>query len=130
MPCNRFIFPDHEHMSERHRLLPDEAFVRAFTACTLEPGLFSHEAHLRLAWILITRHGLMKASEMLCRLLKEYDRVYGDGTKFDSDLTLAAARTVDRFQKRSRSASFTDFLKDNPCLLEKFREQLNVQPDN
>ena len=37
--------------------LNDDAFEAAFQNASLDPALFSHKAHLRLAWIHITQDG-------------------------------------------------------------------------
>jgi hypothetical protein len=124
MSCNRIFFLSHDNLRERHYLLNDEDFARAFEECTLEPTFFSHEAHLRLAWILIKRHGLLPASEMLCKQIMKFDLLHGKGTKFSKSLTLAAARLVYDLQKQSRDRTFMDFINSNPRLLYDFRQLL------
>jgi hypothetical protein len=124
MPCNRIFYQSHDNLRERHYLLSDEDFARAFEECTLEPTIFSHEAHLRLAWILIRSHGLLPASEMLCKQIMKFDLLHGKGTKFSKTLTLAAARLVHDLQERSQDRTFRDFIKSNLCLLGNFRQLL------
>jgi hypothetical protein len=46
-----------------HFELSDELFEEQFQNCQLNPALFNHEAHLRLAWIHITKYGIDKAIE-------------------------------------------------------------------
>mgnify|MGYP000226997985 FL=1 len=43
-----------------HYKLNDLEFVNQFQKTTLDPKLFTHEAHLRLAWIYINNEGLIK----------------------------------------------------------------------
>ncbi len=43
---------------EEHFYLTDIQFERQFANCSLNPELFSHEAHLRLAWLHISKYGL------------------------------------------------------------------------
>jgi hypothetical protein len=40
--------------------LRDELFEKQFQNCQFNPALFNHEAHLRLAWIHITKYGLVQ----------------------------------------------------------------------
>lgn len=129
MPCSRIFYQSQDNLRERHYLLSDEDFARAFKECTLEPTIFSHEAHLRLAWILIKRHGLLPASEMLCQQIVKFDLLHGKGTKFSKTLTLAAARLVHDLQKQSQDRTFMDFINSNPRLLRDFWQLLAPYTD-
>ena len=42
---------------EKHYQLSDEEFEQQFQNCLLSPVLFTHEAHLRLAFIHILKYG-------------------------------------------------------------------------
>jgi hypothetical protein len=42
---------------EKHFTLSDTEFETQFQSCSLHPAIFTHEAHLRLAWIHITKYG-------------------------------------------------------------------------
>jgi hypothetical protein len=44
--------------TEKHLDLSDNEFEKQFINCELSPDIFSHEAHLRLAWINIKKMGL------------------------------------------------------------------------
>jgi hypothetical protein len=44
-------------MKELHFSLTDIEFENQFENGTLKPELFSHEAHVRLAWIHIKKYG-------------------------------------------------------------------------
>ena len=43
---------------EKHFDLDDSEFLARLENCTLDPACFSHEAHLRLAWLRIRELGL------------------------------------------------------------------------
>lgn len=124
MSCSRIFFLNGDRLKEKHRLLGDEDFTRAFEECTLEPNAFTHEAHLRLAWILIKEHGLGKASEMLCEQIMRFDRRHGKGTKFSEEVTRASARLLDDLRKLSHDRTFMDFIQRHPRLLFDFGELL------
>jgi hypothetical protein len=126
MSCNRICFLSRDALREGHYKLSDEEFAGAVEECTLNPEAFNHEAHLRLAWVLIRRHGLSKATELLCCQIERFDRVYGNGRKFDRELTETAARLIHRYQNRSNSETFNEFLRTNPLMLLNFRELLSA----
>lgn len=120
MPCSRVFYPNRDSIEEKHRQLSDKDFIRLFNECTLDPDIFTHEAHLRLAWLLIKEHGLQLATEMLCSQIMQFDRQHGKGTKFNKDVTLAAAQLVDDLQRQSHDRSFTDFIGHHPRLFTDF----------
>ena len=57
---------------EKHFKLGDDEFEKAFETCTLDPLLFTHEAHLRLAHIHIQKYGRLNAIENIRYQLKNY----------------------------------------------------------
>lgn len=107
---------------EKHFSLTDNDFAVQFENATLQPEWFSHEAHLRLAWIHITRYGVEKAVENICERIARFDRIHGDGTKFHKTLTVAAVRAVAHFIAQSSSHNFQDFIEEFPRLKLHFRE--------
>ena len=107
-----------------HFDLSDEVFVQKFVDCTLNPALFSHEAHLRLAWIHVTRYGLRKAIENIRAQIATYDRGLGDGTKYHETITVAAICVVHHFTLKSTAATFKQFIAEFPQLRSHFRELL------
>ena len=46
---------------EPHYALSDPEFEKQFESAVLDPKFFSHEAHLRLAWIHVTKYGVERA---------------------------------------------------------------------
>ena len=48
-------------MTEKHHLLTNDEFEEKFESCTLPACYFTHEAHLRLAYIHIKKHGVKQA---------------------------------------------------------------------
>jgi len=105
-----------------HWDLSDQAFSQQFSDCTLDPFLFTHQAHIRLAWIYITQYGIDVASQRLCAEIARFDKVHGDGTKFNMTVTIAAARAVDHFMRKSNSSDFADFSAEFPRLLTNFKD--------
>lgn len=106
---------------ENHRLLTDEAFLKAFQKCTLAPADFSHEAHLRLAYVLINDLGPFQAEKMLVKLLKDYVAHVDAADKFNYTLTLAGTKVVSHFMQRSSGNNFQEMLEEFPQLKHNFK---------
>lgn len=104
-----------------HYILSDRQFEIHFEHCLLNPVFFTHEAHLRLAWIHITRYGLEQAIENVCRQIERYDKIFGTGTRFNKTVTIAAVQAVDHFIRKSQCDTFQDFIRKFPQLKHNFR---------
>jgi hypothetical protein len=105
---------------EPHLLLSDEDFAAQFAQCKLDPELFSHEAHLRLAWIHIRQKGLAQALELVPLQIQRYVDHLGAAEKYDHPLTIAAIKMVAHFLSLSDSPDFPDFLMEFPELKNDF----------
>ena len=90
-----------------HFQLSDQEFAQQFEQCTLPPNWFSHEAHLRLAWIMIQRWGVEEAARQMCRQISKFDQVHGDGTKFNTTVTVAAVKVVHHFMEAGTVPKFS-----------------------
>jgi hypothetical protein len=45
------------HHSRRNHLVTDEEFLRAFEECRIPKAFWTHEAHVRMAWLYLRRNG-------------------------------------------------------------------------
>ena len=111
---------------QSHFNLNDQQFETAFEKCTLDPVLFSHEAHLRLAWIHIDKYGEEHAIRNICRQLKNYVRFVGAEDKFNLTVTIAAIKAVNHFMKRWSGESFKDFISRWPRLKTNFKDLMSA----
>jgi hypothetical protein len=105
-----------------HFDLTDSAFEQQFKSCTLDPALFNHEAHLRLAWIHIRQYGVEQAIENICTQLIAYTSHLGASDKFNKTLTIAAIRAVYHFMQKTTAVTFDDFIRQFPRLKTNFRD--------
>lgn len=105
-----------------HFELSDEEFEEQFADCILEPSLFTHEAHLRLAYIHIKKYGQVMAVENICTQIKAFDNCYGDGTKFHMTVTIAAVRMINHFMNKQKGLSFEELIATYPRLVHSFKE--------
>ena len=108
-----------------HFELDDTAFELQFENSSLDSHLFTHEAHLRLAWIHISKYGLENAITNITSQLKQYTRQLGAAGKYNETVTVAAIRAVHYFMSKSVSDSFEDFISNNSRLKTAFRELLS-----
>ena len=109
-----------------HYQLTDAEFVEHFDNCTLDPALFTHEAHLRLGWILVRTHGTERAGELLCEMIARYAQFLGKAEKFNRTITIASARMIAHFLSRSSTTVFRAFIAEFPQLQHNFRELLDA----
>jgi hypothetical protein len=111
--------------TEKHLDLSDNEFEKQFINCELSPDIFSHEAHLRLAWINIKKYGIMKAETNIQRQLRKYVTSVGAESKYNTTLTLAASKAVHHFMLKSESNDFQEFMIEFPRLKNNFRELMS-----
>lgn len=109
---------------ERHYELTDDEFQKQFQDCTLEPDIFTHEAHLRLAWIHIRQSGVDKAIENIRFQLKRFVANIGAADKYNETVTVAAIKAVSHFMNTSKKDTFKDFIVENQQLKFNFRKLL------
>ncbi len=109
---------------EPHYQFSDAAFEKQFKHGLLHPSYFTHEAHLRLAWIHITKYGLENAIENITSQLEAFTKLNNEETKYNKTVTIAAVRAVFHFILKSKSDNFRDFIDEFPRLLFEFRDLL------
>ena len=110
---------------ENYFNLSDLEFENQFANCTLNPELFSHEAHLRLAWIHITKYGIDKAEENIQTQLKNFVQFVGASDKYNKTLTIVAIKAVNHFILQSKSNHFNNFIIEFPQLKTAFKPLIN-----
>lgn len=109
---------------EAHFDLSDKEFARQFANCTLNPQYFTHQAHLRLAWIHIIQYGINKAIENITGQISHFATSNGDTEKYHETITVAAVRTVYHFMLKSEANDFQQLLKEYPRLYTSFQSLL------
>ncbi|MEM7484275.1 MAG: hypothetical protein AAF348_03615 [Bacteroidota bacterium] len=100
----------------------DKEFEQQFERGELPPDLFTHEAHLRLAWIHVTQYGIDTAVKNVTQQIKRYTQKLNATDKYNHTLTVAAVRAVYHFALKSKSNTFSDFIKEFPRLRFNFKE--------
>ena len=108
---------DHYHFS-------DEEFIERFSNCSLDPDLFDHEAHMRLAWLNITNNGIESAIKITCNQLKAFTDHIGESHIYNITVTIAALKIIDHFIRMSSSMNFKEFILEFPRLKTNFKDVL------
>jgi len=107
---------------EKHFELSDSDFEKKLISCELNPSDFTHEAHLRLAWININKYGIQQAEKNIQSRLQNYVAFVGTKDKYNMTLTLAAIKAVYHFMLKSKSNNFKDFIMEFPRLKINFKD--------
>ena len=95
---------------EKHFDLNDAEFEAAFENGTLQSSTFSHEAHLRLAWIHIHKYGEKAAIENMQKQIKKYAISLDEEDKYHATITVGSVKEVYHFMLQSNSYNFKDFI--------------------
>jgi hypothetical protein len=107
---------------QSHFELTDHEFEIQFQSASFPPALFTHEAHIRLAWVHIKKYGCEKAIENITGQLMDYVKTIGATGKYNHTLTIGAVKAVNHFINKSASSNFAGFIKEFPRLLSNFKD--------
>ena len=99
-------------------LLSDKAFIEQFENKTLAPELFSHNGHLRLAWLYLQSYPLQQAIEKVTSGISAYASSLGATDKFQHTLTEAIVRIMALRMKQGNASTLEDYLVDNRDLVD------------
>jgi hypothetical protein len=111
---------------ENHYNFSDSEFLQKIIDCEFLASDFSHEAHLRLAWINIELYGIDQSIINIQNQLKTYVESLGAKNKYNVTLTVAAIKAVCHFRLKSVSENFKDFLTEYPQLKNNFKGLMNA----
>lgn len=114
---------------ESHYEFNDESFERAFAGGSFPASVFNHEAHVRLAWVHVTKYGVDQAVENVNTQLLAFVTQLGAAEKYNKTLTTAAVKAVHHFVCRSDSKSFTGFIAEFPRLVTGFKALMAAHYD-
>lgn len=97
----------------------DRAFRRDFEACRVTPDEFTHEAHVRLAYVYLAEHDVDGAVDRVRDALVRFIAHSGvPASKYHETLTRAWVLAVRHFMNRSSHASAAEFIAANSELLD------------
>ncbi len=109
---------------EKHWKISDEEFEVKFEKLEFRPLWFSHEAHLRLAWIYVKKYGHEIAFEKYSSQLQDFANKYNADGKYNATVTFASIQIMKNFIDKSDAYDFQDFINEFPELKTNFKKIL------
>jgi hypothetical protein len=97
--------------------MTDDEFLAAFDACTLSKPLWTHEAHVRLAWICLGRMPFAAARDHARAGIRKYNESLGNTTGYHDTVTVAFVRII--AARRRPGETFAEFREANPDVFSK-----------
>src|SRR5579885_3559722 len=100
----------------------DESFIQAFEACTIPKAEWTHRAHVRMAWIYLSRFDFDLALTRIRDGIKKYNHAVGGNPHgYHETVTQVYARLVRHClaHEGSRSKSFDEFAETFAFLLDR-----------
>jgi hypothetical protein len=95
----------------------DREFIAAFENQTLDPSLFTHRNHVRLAWLFLRDAPLLEALPRFANGLRTYATSLGAAGKYHETITWSLLFVI-RERMQDTTESFDTFAVRNPDLLD------------
>jgi len=100
--------------------MDDRTFLRLFHDCNLPGEEFRHRGHLRLAWLVLSRHSRIEAESIIAREIQLFAVANGASNRYHDTLTRFWVRLVGHAMENAPEArSIDELLARFPFLLEK-----------
>jgi hypothetical protein len=97
--------------------MSDAEFLAAFEDCTIPKRDWTHAAHVRMAWLYLTRLRFADALQAVRCGIQKYNRSLGNTTGYHDTITVAFVRVIaHRLRDGERYADFRD---RNPDLFDR-----------
>ncbi|TFF34506.1 hypothetical protein [Mucilaginibacter psychrotolerans] len=100
----------------QHAELNDQEFIRQIENVTINPELFTHEAHIRMAWLYLNNHDSDTALQHICAAIKGIDTKYAGGTKYHHTISEVFARSIAMLMQQKPANTWQEFILANPGL--------------
>jgi hypothetical protein len=105
---------------QAHRKYSDAEFETIFESGQIPVAEFTHEAHLRLAWIHIIKYGVDQAIKNVTTQIRSFVTAIGAADKYDENLTVISVELTHRLMRESRCDTFDELLVEYPKLKSDF----------
>src|SRR5580704_18785941 len=105
--------------------MSDDEFLAAFEECTLRRSQWTHEAHVRMAWLYLTQYPLAESIERARQGIRQLNATFslfacGSGRNTDGyhdTITVAFIRLI--AARHENDESFPSFCERNPDLFDR-----------
>jgi len=111
-------------IKQHHRKLEDDAFESAFANKELRPSWFTHEAHIRLAYIHIKKYGYTRALSHMREQIRGFAEHLGVYDKYHDTVTIAAVIMTAEAIEKTEQHSFQSFIEQDGAYLLLFKDLL------
>jgi hypothetical protein len=99
--------------------MTDDEFLHAFFSSHLPSSGFHHRDHLRLAWLVVRRHGATAAQDLVGAGIRRFAEAHGHGDRYHVTLTSFWVRVVAHaIDDRPDIDDFDRFLRAYPLLVD------------
>ena len=95
----------------------NDDFLQQFETKTLPPDEFTHNGHLRLAWLYIRQYPLETAIKKITQGINDYANSLGAADKFHYTITEALVRIMHQRIEQKPDDDFESFLSVNSDLI-------------
>src|SRR5207302_10979897 len=90
--------------------MDDRTFLRLFHDCNLPGEEFRHRGHLRLAWLVLSRHSRIEAESIIAREIQLFAVANGASNRYHDTLTRFWVRLVGHAMENAPEARSIDEL--------------------
>ena len=97
----------------------DDEFLRAFLGGWPAAEPFHHHDHLRIAWLVIDRHGPQVAAEIVGERLQAMAIARGVAPLYNETMTRFWIRLIDHVRQATRVGTVDEAITEVPMLLDK-----------
>jgi hypothetical protein len=100
--------------------MTDDEFLAAFESCRIPKALWTHEAHVRMAWLYLRRKPLGEVIPRVRQAIQRYKASLGNTEGYHETITLAYLVLIDdRIDRGPSEATFAAFSGAFPSLLDR-----------
>jgi hypothetical protein len=105
-----------ENQTMHHADLSNSQFLHQIETVTINPELFTHEAHIRMAWLYLNVFDQNTALQHISAAIKGIDAKYAGGMKYHHTITMVFANTMAALMHNKVHKSWQEFISANTGL--------------
>ena len=98
--------------------MSDEEFFERFEGGALDARIFSHSAHVKMAWIYLGKYDLPEALHNFSRALKNFAKVNNAPALYHETITFAYLSLIHERIQRDGGRTWVEFALTNPDIFD------------
>jgi len=100
--------------------MTDDEFLKAFEDCRIPRDRWTHEAHVRMAWIYLRRWPLERVIPIVREGIRRYNASLGNEAGYHETITVGSLVLIDRaVALGGADETYAEFLERNPALFDR-----------